>query len=105
MSKVDDELTRRLLRAERPVDVDAVFEGLAGRRSHRERVRRVQTAVLAVTVLAATVGGFAVLSQAFREQPRRGGSAPPESPTDEPSGRDVGLGYPLCNIEELDGID
>ena len=28
MSKVDDELTRRLHGAERPVDVDAVFEGL-----------------------------------------------------------------------------
>ena len=72
MSKVDDELTRRLHRAERPVDSDALFEALERRRSHRERVRRVQTAVLAATVLAATVGGFAVLSHAFRETP--GGS-------------------------------
>lgn len=76
MSKVDDELTRRLHRAERPVDVDAVFEGLERRRSHRERVRRVQTAVLAVTVLAATVGGFAALSRAFRETPGNSVASP-----------------------------
>jgi Tol biopolymer transport system component len=67
MSKVDDELTRRLRRAERPVDVDAVFEGLERRRSHRERVRRVQAALLAFAVLAATVGGFVGLSRVFRD--------------------------------------
>jgi hypothetical protein len=65
MSKVDEELTRRLHRAERPVDVDAVFEGLERRRSHRERVRRVQVALLAFAVLAATAGGFLFLRHAF----------------------------------------
>ena len=105
MSKVDDELTRRLHRAERPVDVDVVFEGLEHRRSHRERVRRVQTAVLAVAVLAATAGGFAALSHAFGEQPERPGSSPPESPTDEPFGRDIGLGVAMCDLEVLHGID
>jgi hypothetical protein len=76
MSKVDDELTRRLHRAERPVDGGDLFEGLERRRSHRQRVRRVQTAVLAVTVLAATVGGFAALSRAFRETPGRSAASP-----------------------------
>jgi hypothetical protein len=76
MSKVDDELIRRLHRAERPVDGGDLFEGLERRRSHRERVRRVQTAVLAVTVLAATVGGFAALSRAFRETPGRSAASP-----------------------------
>jgi hypothetical protein len=65
MSKVDDELTRRLRRAERPVDTDALFEVLELRRSHRERVRRVQAALLAFAVLAATVGGFAILTRIF----------------------------------------
>ena len=65
MSKVDDELTRRLRRAERPVDGDAVFEGLLRRRSHRERVRRVQGALLAFAVLGATFGGFSVLTRLF----------------------------------------
>jgi WD40 repeat protein len=65
MSKVDDELTRRLHRAERPVDTDALFEGLERRRSHRERARRVQAALLAFAVLAATVGGFSILTRLF----------------------------------------
>jgi hypothetical protein len=69
MSKVDDELTRRLHRAERPVDADAVFEGLERRRSHRERGRRVQAGLLAFAVLAATIVGFVTLSRAFRETP------------------------------------
>jgi hypothetical protein len=65
MSKVDDELTRRLHRAERPVDADSLFEVLERRRSHRERVRRVQAALLAFAVLAATVGGFSILTKLF----------------------------------------
>jgi TolB protein len=70
MSKVDDELTRRLHQAERPVDTDALFEGLEGRRSHRERVRRAQAALLAFAVLTTTVVGFITLTRAFRETPQ-----------------------------------
>jgi Tol biopolymer transport system component len=65
MSKVDDELTRRLHRAERPVDDDALFEGLERRRSHRERMRKVQAGMLTFAVLAATAGGFVALRQVF----------------------------------------
>ena len=105
MSKVDDELTRRLHRAERPVETD-VFERLERRRSHRERVRRVQTAVLAVTVLAATAGGFAALSRAFRETPEGiPGSPEPSSVPGVAEGTDIGLGFHLCQAERLGGID
>ncbi len=46
-------------------------------------------------------------------QPLPAGSEPIPSPTSEPSvsaspepaGRDIGLGFPLCNIERLSGID
>jgi hypothetical protein len=79
MSKVDDELTRRLHGAERPVDVDAVFEGLERRRSQREHVRRVQTAVLAFAVLAATAGGFLFLRHAFDPDKRKVGDEHPPS--------------------------
>lgn len=67
MSKVDDELTRRFRRVERPVDVEGLFEGLERRRSHRERVRRVQTSALAVGVIAITVVGFVGLRALFDE--------------------------------------
>jgi hypothetical protein len=67
MPKVDDELTRRLRRAERPVDGDGLFEGLERRRSHRERMRKVQAGMLGFAVLAATAGGFVALQRAFDE--------------------------------------
>jgi hypothetical protein len=76
MSKVDDELTRRIRRAERPVGDDGLFEGLARRRSHRERLRRVQAGMLALAVLAATAGGFVVLREAFGENTRDVGESP-----------------------------
>jgi len=76
MSKVDDELTRRLRRAERPVHGDDLFEGLARRRSHRERVRRVQAGLLAFAVLAGTAGGFVALREAFGEGGRDVGDPP-----------------------------
>jgi hypothetical protein len=80
MSKVDDELTRRLRRAERPVDGDAVFEGLARRHSHRERVRRVQGGLLAFAVLAVTAGGFLFLRDAFDADERNVGDEQTPSP-------------------------
>jgi len=76
MSKVDDELTRRLRRAERPVDDDGLFEGLERRRSHRERVRKVQVGLLGFAVLAATAGGFAILREAFDTDKRNVGESP-----------------------------
>jgi WD40-like Beta Propeller Repeat len=77
MSKVDDDLTRRLRQAERPVDGDGLFEGLERRRSHRERVRRVQAGLVAFAVLAATAGGFAILREAFDADERDVGASPP----------------------------
>jgi Tol biopolymer transport system component len=75
MSKVDDELTRRLHRAERPVD-DGLFEALERRRSHRERLRKVQAGMLGFAVLAATAGGFIALRQAFDGNGRTSGQTP-----------------------------
>lgn len=76
MSKVDDELTRRLHGAERPVDADGLFKGLERRRSHRERLRKVQAGLLAFAVLAATAGGFVALREVFGETARDVGESP-----------------------------
>jgi Tol biopolymer transport system component len=67
MSKVDEELTRRFHRAERPVGSDELFEGLARRRRRRRTLQRVQAGALAVVVLAATGGGFVALRSVFGE--------------------------------------
>ncbi|MGH2680281.1 MAG: hypothetical protein ACRDG8_07330 [Actinomycetota bacterium] len=84
MSKVDEELTRRLRRAERPVEAEGVFEELDRRHGHRDRLRRVQAGLVAFAVLAATTGGFIALREAF------GGS-----------GRDVGDAILASNGEIL----
>jgi TolB protein len=65
MSKVDEELSRRFHRAERPVASEDVFESLSRRRARRETLRKAQVVALAVAVLAATAGGFVALRGAF----------------------------------------
>jgi len=79
MSKVDDELTRRLRQAERPVDGDDLFEGLQRRRTHRERLRQIQAGLVAFAVLAATAAGFAILREAFDTDDRDVGDSPSPS--------------------------
>ncbi|HET6792514.1 MAG TPA: hypothetical protein VFI35_13150, partial [Actinomycetota bacterium] len=50
--------------------------GLVARRSHRERVRRIQAGLVGFAVLAATAGGFAVLRDAFDGDVHRSGESP-----------------------------
>ena len=71
MSKVDEELTRRFHRAERPVRDDGLFDGLARRRRRRRTMQRLEAAALAIAVLAGTIGGFVALRAAFREDGER----------------------------------
>jgi WD40 repeat protein len=80
MSKIDDELTRRFRRAERQADGDDLFDGLVRRRSHRERLRKVQAGLLAFAVLAATSGGFVALRRAFDTGERNVGDEQTPSP-------------------------
>jgi dipeptidyl aminopeptidase/acylaminoacyl peptidase len=68
MSKVDEELSRRLQAAERPVDVEELFVGLERRRAHRRRVRRIEIGALAVVVLLVTAAAFAALTNVFGNQ-------------------------------------
>jgi WD40 repeat protein len=77
MSKVDEELTRRFHRAERPVRDDGLFEGLARRRRRRRTLQRLQAGALAIVVVVGTVGGFVALREAFREDEEKDvGTAP-----------------------------
>jgi TolB protein len=77
MSKVDEELSRRFHRAERPVgrEVD-LFEGVARRRRRRRTLQRLEAGALAVAVLGATAGGFLALQDAFREDRGNVGDTP-----------------------------
>ena len=99
MSKVDDELTRRLRRAERPVDDGGVFEELGARRSHRERIRRIQAGLVALAVLAATATGFSVLTGLFDPEPKGPLATTPFGATGAIVACGDEAGGQLCRIE------
>jgi hypothetical protein len=67
MSRLDDRLTRELERAARPADPANAFQRVDRRRARRHILRRARSVGLVVVVLAGTIGGFAFLSDAFRE--------------------------------------
>jgi Tol biopolymer transport system component len=87
MPTVDDELTQRFQRAERPVDGDDLFEGFVRRRAHRERLGRVQAGLVAFGVIAATAGGFVALGEAFEPDDRSPAVSP--SPNVLPSNGEI----------------
>lgn len=70
MPDLDEYLRNELRRTVRPVDVNDVSSRIDGRRTRRARVHKIQAAALAVVVIAGTLGGFAVLSDVFRKEPR-----------------------------------
>jgi Tol biopolymer transport system component len=76
MSKVDEELARRLRASERPVDIEELFVGLERRRAHRRRARRIEIGALAVVVLIATAAA-AALTNVFGNQTTDVGNSTP----------------------------
>ncbi len=76
MSRLDDRLTRELEQAARPASPAGAFEHVDRRRARRARLRKVQSGALIVVVLAGTVGGIAVLRNAFREPEEGIGDTP-----------------------------
>jgi hypothetical protein len=80
---LDERLKQELERAGRPADPSGVYEELIRRRERRRIARRAQSALVAVVVLAGSVGGFYALTQIFR------GSEAPDVATPLPSGEIV----------------
>ena len=80
MPRMDDQLEERFNQALLGVKTDGVAEQIELRRRHLVRLRRVQVALLSIAVLAATIGGFALLSRAF------GDHAVPAGPVGLPNG-------------------
>ena len=111
MSRLDDRLSRELERAAPPADPTGAFEQVERKRVRRGRVRKLQAGALVVVVLAGTLGGVAVLREAFRSSLTPGASpttqstpsaTPSASPT--PSGPvDIGLAFPVCDVKTMTG--
>lgn len=105
MSRVDDELGRRIRNAEQPVETARVLGLVARKRRRRSIATRVGNGALAVFVLTGTVAGYRVLDRAFGD---RGTSTQPPA-----SSPDVGgpVGEPVPGTEpdpgaavQLDGV-
>lgn len=74
---LDERLRSELERAARPADPSGLYEDLIRRKERRRIVRKVQSGLLALVVIAGSIAGVYALSLVFRE----GASPEPAAPT------------------------
>ena len=72
---LDERLRRELERAGRPADPSGIYEELIRRRERRHIVRKVESGVLAIAVVAVSVAGVYGLSRVFGEDAERDDAA------------------------------
>ena len=73
---LDERLRRELERAGRPADPSGIYEDLIRRRERRRIVRKVESGVLAIAVVAVSVAGVYGLSRVFGDNADRDAVAP-----------------------------
>jgi len=95
----------------RPADPSGVYEELIRRRERRRMARRLTVGGVSVAVIAACIVGVVILSRVFAPTETRpggtGGVAPSVQPTPAdvpPTGKDIGLGFPVCNVTSVSGV-
>ncbi|HYZ12452.1 MAG TPA: hypothetical protein VFA08_02465 [Actinomycetota bacterium] len=76
---LDERLRRELERAGRPADPSGIYEDLIRRRERRRIVRKVESGVLAIAVVAVSVAGVYGLSHVFGEDAERDAATPSET--------------------------
>jgi len=109
---LDEHLRRAIDGAGDPADPSGVYEDLIRRRERRRIARRARVGLLSFVVVVGTVAGVVLLSRVFTTTGSRpgggGGVAPsdqPEpTPSESPIGKDIGLGFPVCNLTSLAGV-
>ena len=108
---LDERLQRELDRVGRPADPSGVYEELIRRRQRRRMARRLTVGGVSVAVVAACIVGVVILSRVFAPTETRpggaGGVAHSVQPTPAdvpPTGKDIGLGFPVCNVTSVSGV-
>jgi hypothetical protein len=109
---LDERLRRAFEGAGEPADPSGVYEDLIRRRERRRMARRITLGVVSVAVVAACIVGVVILSRVFAPTESRpgadGGVAPSVQPAPTPAdvaptGEDIGLGFPVCNVSSIKG--
>lgn len=104
-------MARELERAARPADPSGLYEHLIRRRERRRIARKARTVILTAAVVAGSIGGAFALWNVFgqRASVELADMSPTTQPTPEgqlPRGaEDVGIGFPICQVERLGRID
>jgi hypothetical protein len=110
---LDERLRRAFEGAGEPADPSGVYEDLIRRRERRRMARGMTLGVVSVAVVAACIVGVVILSRVFAPTESRpgadGGVAPSvqtvPTPADvAPTGEDIGLGFPVCNVTSVAGV-
>src|SRR5919106_159596 len=73
---LDERLRRELEQAGRPADPSGIYEDLIRRRERRRIVRKVESGVLAIAVVAVSVAGVYGLSRVFGEDVEQDAATP-----------------------------
>jgi hypothetical protein len=109
---LDERLRRAFEGAGEPADPSGVYEDLIRRRERRRMARGMTLVVVSVAVVAACIVGVVILSRVFAPTESRpgadGGVAPSIQPVPTPAdvaptGEDIGLGFPVCNVSSIKG--
>jgi hypothetical protein len=109
---LDERLRRTFEVAGEPADPSGVYEDLIRRRERRRMARGMTLGVVSVAVVAACIVGIVILSRVFTPTESRpgadGGVAPSVQPVPTPAdvaptGKDIGLGFPVCNVSTIEG--
>jgi hypothetical protein len=103
MSKLDDELTGRFGKAERPLPVDPqLFAGLLKRRIRRERMKRANTVGLVLVIGLAGAMAYALAERGATVQPGSTATTSPALPSQAAVAATIpGVPFPACHATSL----
>jgi hypothetical protein len=103
MSKLDEELTGRFGKAERPLPVDPqLFAGLLKRRVRRERMKRASTVGLVLVIGVAGAMAYALAERGTTRQPESTATISPALPSQAAAAATIpGVPFPACHPTSL----